>query len=105
MDKNEAIKIAQEYVLLVSRYYNVNQAFLFGSFAKGNSNPDSDIDVAIVINNPVADIIDTQIELIKLRRKIDLRIEPHPFIYDDFKQSNPVVYEILKYGISVEKSA
>ena len=49
----------------------------------------------------VDDIIDTQIELMKLRRKIDLRIEPHPFAYDDFNINNPVVDEILKFGINI----
>jgi len=47
------------------------------------------------------DIIDTQAELMKLRRKIDLRIEPHPFNYKDFNRNNPVVNEILKYGIII----
>jgi hypothetical protein len=53
----------------------------------------------------VVDIIDTQIDLMKLRRKIDLRIEPHPFMTEDFNQSNPVVYEILKYGIIINNVA
>ena len=57
-------------------------------------------DIAIIVNNEV-DIIDTQIELMKLRRKIDLRIEPHPFMMVDFNNSNPVVNEILKYGITI----
>jgi len=39
-----------------------------------------------------------QVELMRLRRKIDSRIEPHPFRESDFDISNPIVYEILKYG-------
>ena len=78
----ENIKILQlwikEYIHSIRHKYNIKQALLFGSFAKGNYHEDSDIDIAIVIKN-VSDIIDTQIELMKLRRKIDLRIEPHPF--------------------------
>ena len=37
----------------------------------------------------------------KLRRKIDLRIEPHPFMIGDFNLSNLVVNEILKHGIII----
>ena len=64
---------------------------------------DSDIDIAIIVNS-VSDIIDTQIDLMKLRRKIDLRIEPHPFNLVDFNTSNPVVHEILKYGIIIKSN-
>lgn len=101
MDKGEAIKIAELYIDTISRKYSILQSFLFGSFAKGNYNEDSDIDVAIVINS-VSDIIDAQIDLMKLRRKVDLRIEPHPFNIQDFNNENPVVNEILKYGIELK---
>ncbi|MGD9558721.1 MAG: nucleotidyltransferase domain-containing protein [Mangrovibacterium sp.] len=101
MDKREALKIANLYVDTISQKYTVLQAYLFGSFAKGTNHDDSDIDVAIVINH-VPDIIDTQIEMMKLRRKVDLRIEPHPFMTKDFNRENPVVNEILKYGIEIK---
>ncbi len=38
MDKREAIRIANEYVDALSKKYMVLQAFMFGSFAKGNTN-------------------------------------------------------------------
>lgn len=104
MDKGEALRIAAAYITSISSKYSIKQALLFGSFAKGTNHDDSDIDIAIIVNN-VVDIIDTQIDLMKLRRKIDLRIEPHPFMIDDFNQSNPVVHEILKYGIIINSTA
>ncbi|PIV62705.1 MAG: nucleotidyltransferase [Bacteroidetes bacterium CG02_land_8_20_14_3_00_31_25] len=100
MDKKEALRLANEYINSISSKYNIKQAILFGSFAKGTYNDDSDIDIAIVVNN-IVDIIDTQIDLMKLRRKIDLRIEPHPFMTGDFNRTNPVVNEIIKYGIEI----
>ena len=102
MDKGEALRIAGVYIDSISTKYKISQAILFGSYAKGTNHDDSDIDIAIIVNN-VEDIIDTQIDLMKLRRKIDLRIEPHPFMTCDFNQSNPVVNEILKYGIVINK--
>ena len=98
MDKRDAIKIADEYIDTISKKYLILQAFLFGSFAKGTNHDQSDIDIAIVIDNS-SDIIDTQIDMMKLRRNVDLRIEPHPFISQDFNNDNPVVNEILKTGI------
>ncbi len=101
MDKKEALNIACTYIDSISTKYSINQAFLFGSFAKGTNHDDSDIDIAIIVNN-VTDIIDAQIDLMKFRRKIDLRIEPHPFLPGDFNNSNPVANEILKYGIAIK---
>jgi predicted nucleotidyltransferase len=103
MDKREAIKIADEYIDAIGKKYLILQAFLFGSFAKGTNHDESDIDIAIVIDNTV-DIIDTQIDMMKLRRNIDLRIEPHPFFSQDFNNDNPVVNEILKTGIVLRVS-
>jgi predicted nucleotidyltransferase len=104
MDKEEALTIAIRYIDTISNRYNILQAFLFGSFAKGTTHADSDIDIALVINN-VSDIIDTQIEMMKLRRNVDLRIEPHPFMAADFNPENPVVHEILKYGIQIQTTS
>jgi predicted nucleotidyltransferase len=103
MDKREAIDIAEKYLKSISSKYSVKRAILFGSSAKGNNNKDSDIDIAIIIGN-AKDIIDIQIELMKLRRNIDLRIEPHPFFERDFDITNPVVNEILKYGIELKNN-
>jgi predicted nucleotidyltransferase len=101
MDKVEALNIASKYIELLKEKYTIKSAILFGSFAKGTQHPDSDIDIAIVLAHS-DDIIDTQIEFMKLRRKIDLRIEPHPFNDEDFNLNNPVVDEILKDGINLQ---
>ncbi|RPH33638.1 MAG: nucleotidyltransferase domain-containing protein [Bacteroidales bacterium] len=97
MDKADAIKIAQRYAGVVKANYNDIRIILFGSYAKGNYHQDSDIDIAIVLKD-YNNLIDIQLELMRLRRQIDSRIEPHPFRERDFELSNPIVYEILKYG-------
>lgn len=100
MDKNEAIKIAKRYVKRISRKYQIEYAILFGSFAKGTNHADSDIDIAIIFRS-ADDIIDLQIELMKMRSDDDLLIEPHPFNKSDFNLSNPVVAEIIRNGIEI----
>ena len=101
MDKSEAIKIAKRYINAVSGRYQVENVILFGSFAKGTSHADSDIDLAIIFKS-IDDIIEMQIDLMKLRTDDDLLIEPHPFKMSDFNLSNPVVSEILKHGIELK---
>lgn len=105
MDKREAIKIAKRYINSLSKKYQIENAILFGSFAKGTHHGDSDIDLAIVFNNKIEDIIDMQIELMCLRDDDDLLIEPHPFSKSDFNTTNPVVAEILKSGIDLKNYA
>ncbi len=97
MDKRDAINIAGVYADAVKSKYKHARFILFGSFAKGNFNEDSDIDIADILED-FNNLIDIQVELMRLRRKIDSRIEPHPFRENDFILSNPLVNEIVKYG-------
>jgi predicted nucleotidyltransferase len=97
MDKTEAINIAQKYAVAVKANYNSIRIFLFGSYAKGNYTDDSDIDIAVILKD-YKNLMDIQLELMRLRRKIDSRIEPHPFRESEFELSNPIVNEIVKYG-------
>ncbi len=100
MDKEHAIELVERYIRSASEKYVISQAVLFGSFAKGTNHADSDIDVALVMVG-VADIFDAQVELMKLRRPIDLHIEPHPFRIEDFDASEPMFKEILRDGIVI----
>jgi len=104
MDKSEAIKIAIKYADSIRSKYQIENVILFGSFAKGTNHADSDIDLAIIFKS-IDDIIDMQIELMKMRTDDDLMIEPHPFSLSDFQSSNPVVSEILKTGIELKNYA
>jgi predicted nucleotidyltransferase len=97
MAKTDVINIAQKYAEAVQGRFDYIKIILFGSYAKGNSNDDSDIDIAIVFKD-FNNIIEMQLELMRIRRKIDSRIEPHPFRESEFERSNPIVNEIIKYG-------
>lgn len=100
MDKREAIKIAQRYISSLAGKYNIERAYLYGSFAKGTNHSDSDIDLALVFLS-ISDIIDVQIDLMQMRTDDELLIEPHPFRTEDFNINNPVAAEILNYGIEI----
>jgi predicted nucleotidyltransferase len=104
IDVEGALAIAREYVDSVGKVFSVKQAFLFGSYAKGNNHEDSDIDVALIIDE-VEDLLEAQLAMFKLRRSIDTRLEPHPFHKEDFNASNPVAFEVMKYGIEIKVNA
>jgi len=84
--------------------YNLIKIILFGSYVKGNFNDDSDIDIAIIFKD-FGNITDMQLELMRIRRNIDNRIEPHPFRENEFNLSNPIVNEIIKYGKEIQINA
>jgi predicted nucleotidyltransferase len=104
MDKKSVMIIAEEFIALVRSKYAVKNAWLFGSYANGTQQADSDIDIAIVLND-FDDRLNAQLELMKLRRNIDLRIEPHPFRIKDFITADPMVNEIIKSGIEIRNFA
>ena len=97
MDKTDALKIANNYAVVVNAKYKYLKIYLFGSYARGNQNEDSDIDIAVVFKD-YNNLMDMQLELMRMRRKIDSRIEPHPFRESEFLMTNPIVNEIIKYG-------
>ena len=52
MDKRTAIKIIKKYIkFLQENNYEVQKAYIFGSYAKGNYDDNSDIDLAIILKN------------------------------------------------------
>ncbi|MEA4884366.1 MAG: nucleotidyltransferase domain-containing protein [Clostridia bacterium] len=76
MDKESAISLAKRYSELVSQHISARHIVLYGSYAKGTATPDSDIDIAVIVDKLEGDYLDEQAKLYKLRRSIDFRIEP-----------------------------
>ena len=75
---------------------------MFGSYAKGKSNEDSDIDIAIIFSElDGSNQFEIQVQLMLLASKFDSRIEPHPISKEDFDSGNPFVVEIKKTGIEL----
>ncbi|MCB2184696.1 MAG: nucleotidyltransferase domain-containing protein [Desulfobulbaceae bacterium] len=101
MDKKQAYEIARKYTdFLRKNKPGITKVYIFGSCVKGTASENSDIDLAIVFDT-FFDSFDMQVELMKLRRNFDTRIEPHPFKEMDFNMSNPFANEILNNGIEM----
>jgi hypothetical protein len=54
-----------------------------------------------VIVETIADTFEMQVDLMKLRRKFDTRIEPHPIREADFHMANPIAREVMESGIEI----
>ena len=99
---NEIMQTIIKYVNEVSKHYKIEVIILFGSYAKGTNGEDSDIDIAVVSDNFTDDLQEERLNLMRLRRKIDLRIEPHPIRTGEFiKEEDFFIKEIIRTGIKV----
>lgn len=106
-EKNRAmiINIIREYLLLLKKHdVTYKKVYLFGSQVSGNVTDDSDIDLAIVSDDFSGDTIEDSLYLMKLRRQVDSRIEPHPFLTSDFSEDDPFVLEIIRRGELIEEN-
>ncbi len=103
MDK-ETDNIIRQYISSVAKQTpGFVTAYLFGSFARNKQRPESDIDIALIIDNlQDSDKFDIQVQLMLLASKFDLRIEPHPLSRQDMLSENPFAHEIRKTGIEIK---
>ncbi len=97
----EIMESIEKYIERISQYYKIEAIILFGSYAKGTENEDSDIDIA-VISSDFKNIIQDGADLIGYTWKIDTRIEPHPIRTEDYENiATPFVQEVINTGIKV----
>ena len=106
MAKRKTKKIVHTHIAryveeLRKRNIEIDQAYLFGSYAKGTANEWSDIDVALLTNHFIGDRFDFRFLLMKIARDIDPDIEPHPYLIADFSPENPLASEVIKTGIRI----
>ena len=97
----DILKIINEYIKEIKKRYNITAIILFGSYAKGTENENSDIDIA-VISDDFDDIYDCMAVLMGMTWDIDARIEPHPIKKKDYDAvSDYFIKEVIDTGIKV----
>ncbi len=103
MDKNTN-KIINQYIRKVAENKpELLSSILFGSYAKGTEQKDSDIDIALVFDDfKDDDKFDLQTKLLVWATEFDTRIELHPILQKEFDIENPFVAEIKKTGRKLE---
>ena len=103
------VEVDDKIIEIVKRYIerlrkagiHVEKVYLFGSFARGEENPLSDIDVAVISSDFSGDMLEDRARLKELRWDVDVRIDPFPIHPDDAVPENPVYAEIIKTGVEV----
>ena len=97
--KDSLNKVITSFLDEIQKKYRIDNAYLYGSFAKGTSNKWSDIDIAIISSDFSDDLFEDRLSLMRLASTIDDRIEPRPFKKEFFNRNDPLADEIQKNGI------
>ena len=99
MDKVNAIKLTTKYLRrLRENNIKFSEAWLFGSYAKGYQHDNSDIDLAIVLDECEKITFETEVKLMVIRNGEETIIEPHAFTKDEFDINIPIIYQIINNG-------
>lgn len=96
MDKATAIRCVKVYADLVRQNFDVRKIILYGSHSRDAARKDSDIDVAVVLGSLDEDFLTCEARLFRLRREIDVRIEP--VLLEESNDKSGFLEEILKTG-------
>jgi uncharacterized protein len=104
MDKPTVVDKLKRYSELVKASFPAKKIVLYGSYAHGCAREDSDIDVAVVVDELDGDFLESSSMLCRLTDEIDVRIEP--VILEEKHDRSGFLAEILRTGeIIYEKSA
>ncbi|MCF0212739.1 MAG: nucleotidyltransferase domain-containing protein [Bacteroidales bacterium] len=98
MDQEQAIELARQYKALVAEHLPLRAMFLYGSYSKGGYTDESDIDIAVVLDQLSANYFDDTPLLWRLRRQVSTLIEPVILTPDD---NNPLYHDVCSTGIMI----
>lgn len=102
--------VAQAFLRRLSGHYDVAQAILFGSRARGDHHPESDLDLAVVLRGRRQDFIDTKLAMadaaFDVLMETGILVQPLPLWDDDLTHperfANPaLLHAIAVYGIRI----
>ncbi|MBZ0177746.1 MAG: nucleotidyltransferase domain-containing protein [Melioribacteraceae bacterium] len=101
------VKIPAKIRAIIENYISVlrdnnipiKNAYLFGSYAKGNNNELSDIDIALISDFFEGIRIKDKDKIRRITLSVSSNLEILPFSPDDFSLENPLAKEIIETGI------
>ncbi|GAA4466177.1 hypothetical protein GCM10023093_19820 [Nemorincola caseinilytica] len=104
MAQSEIIRLVQAYIRLLNEAgLKIQKAFLYGSFARGQANKGSDIDVMLVSDTFNDNNVNEKAKTWLLARKVDIRIEPFAIGAQQFFSNNdsPLLDSVKKEGVEI----
>lgn len=96
-------KVLINYLKDLSKEIDIDKAIIFGSYAKGNYDVDSDIDLAIFSDSfrGMERVESIKYLLRKARKYRGIDLQPISFTKQDYEERIGIVGEVLKTGIEL----
>ena len=99
LTQHEVLRLVREYKRVISPRFNGKvKVILFGSYSKGNPNPDSDIDVAVIVPTYGDRKLEISKALWRDTREVSFLIEPVLMAEDRW---SPLYDDVMLTGIAV----
>lgn len=100
---SDALKTTKKYIGKLKRSgLTIDSAFMFGSFARGTQNKNSDIDVCVVSKSFGKDYFADIVKLRTMTYDIDYRLEPVPLTPMDLNDPySSLSTEIRNFGVKI----
>ena len=99
LSRNEALGLVRRYKEIISRRFDTEpRVMMFGSYSKGYANPDSDIDVAVIVPTYGYRKFEISMGLWRDTREVSFLIEPILMAEDRW---SPLYEDVMLTGIAV----
>lgn len=98
MANREITEIINKFIASIIPEYNPRMVVLFGSYARGSNTGNSDIDIAVIVDEVEGSFIEKEARLYKIRRSIDINIEPILLEKNNLNDKSGFLAHILSYG-------
>ena len=97
MEQEKVMSIAKAYADSVRRVLPVKDIYLYGSYARGTAGKDSDIDIAVIVDELPEDYLGTLKLLWRLTR--DECVDIEPVLLNGREDRSGFLATVLKTGI------
>ena len=99
LTRDEALDTVRRYKqVIMPRYHAVPKVYMYGSYAKGYANPDSDIDVAVIVPTYGGRKFEVSKGLWRDVRDVSFLIEPVLMAED---RKSPLYDDVMRTGVPV----
>jgi predicted nucleotidyltransferase len=86
---------------LAANDITIEQAVLFGSYAKGTFDEWSDIDLALVSSAFEGERFKDREKIRRIKLKVSSLLEPAPYTPEEFTADNPFIKHLIETGIRI----
>ena len=99
LTRDEALELVRRYKRVISARFDVEpKVMMFGSYSKGYANPDSDIDVAVIVPTYGSSKFELSKKLWRDVREVSFLIEPVLMAED---RQSPLYHDVMRTGVTV----